>query len=452
MRPVATAAVLAALIVSSGAARAEANTVFVLDASNSMWGQVGGVAKIEVARTAMAGLLDLTPAGMKLGLMAYGHRTEGDCADIELLTPLGDAGGAALRDRIAGLKPKGKTPIGAALEQAGGLFPTPDAYNTVVLLSDGIETCAADPCAVSAALAAKGVNTRVHVVGFDVDAAAREQLRCIAERGNGIYRDAADAGTLAAAFAQVAADLDTAAKSAQAPAPAPAEPEWVEVFRDDFEGADLAESWQVANPDPDGFIVEGGELLIIGKHVGGAGSKTLPNRFTLPTEMLPEGDWQIEISFDAEFSTAAELVGVGVFTSETDFIVAEARYLANVSCWVDVRALKAASSGPSEQVARAWDWRSCNDKFAELGAFKHRPHHLRLTKNGRNYRASMRFGDLKNDDGTEKWTETGGVSSLRPPKSVVLYGAQQPVGSGGVKGETLYKIQSIVIRAPAKKA
>ena len=39
-----------------------------------MWGQVGGRAKIELAREALAGALADSPADVPVGLRAYGHR------------------------------------------------------------------------------------------------------------------------------------------------------------------------------------------------------------------------------------------------------------------------------------------------------------------------------------------------------------------------------------------
>lgn len=38
-----------------------------------------------------------------------------------------------------------------------------------MLISDGVETCNADPCALSAQLAKQGVKFTAHVVGFDLE-------------------------------------------------------------------------------------------------------------------------------------------------------------------------------------------------------------------------------------------------------------------------------------------
>src|SRR5690606_2544438 len=77
-----------ALMVPTAAAAAAEDVVIVYDASGSMWGQIDGVSKLEIPREVMADLVQAWSADTNLGLVAYGHRSEGDCGDIEtLITP-----------------------------------------------------------------------------------------------------------------------------------------------------------------------------------------------------------------------------------------------------------------------------------------------------------------------------------------------------------------------------
>ncbi|MCC6919035.1 MAG: VWA domain-containing protein [Alphaproteobacteria bacterium] len=200
------------------AAEGETNdTMMILDASGSMWGVVGGETKIAAARSAVRTLLDGWPATRRLGLMAYGHRRKGDCADIETIAPVGTADAAAIGAAVDRLNPKGKTPIADALTRAATDLRSSETRATILLVSDGIETCGGDPCAVARALDASGVDFTAHVVGFDVtDPAARAQLQCIADVSGGVYRDAADAGGLAEALKQVAGEAGGTAKTAPA--------------------------------------------------------------------------------------------------------------------------------------------------------------------------------------------------------------------------------------------
>jgi hypothetical protein len=74
-----------------------------------------------------------------------------------------------------------------------------------VLVSDGKETCAGDPCVAARALAAADASLVIHTIGFNVDAAARYQLQCIARVARGTYSDATGAADLGARLGAVAA-------------------------------------------------------------------------------------------------------------------------------------------------------------------------------------------------------------------------------------------------------
>jgi Ca-activated chloride channel family protein len=171
--------------------------VLVLDASGSMWGQVQGEAKIVGARRVVGDLSTTLGADQQLALVAYGHRREGDCADIETVVPLGAPDQVHLRKVLEALNPKGKTPITAAVEHALGVA-SPGA--TVVVVTDGLETCGGDPCAAVRRARAAGGNFRLHVVGLDVGKEDVSSLECAAQAGGGLYWPAADARELGLAL------------------------------------------------------------------------------------------------------------------------------------------------------------------------------------------------------------------------------------------------------------
>lgn len=179
--------------------------ILVLDASGSMWGQIQGQAKIAIARDAVGSMLDGWPGG-ELGLMAYGHRRKGDCEDIELLIAPDGFDAAAIRQQASTLTPMGMTPIAAAVRQAADALRYTEQKATVVLISDGEETCSADPCALGEELERMGIDFTAHVVGFDIQAGstADKQLRCLAEHTGGRYVQARDAGALNHALGEIA--------------------------------------------------------------------------------------------------------------------------------------------------------------------------------------------------------------------------------------------------------
>ncbi|HEV2504951.1 MAG TPA: VWA domain-containing protein, partial [Mesorhizobium sp.] len=80
------AAVVAALLLTVPALAAD-RTIIILDASGSMWGQIDGKPKLEIARQSLRTVLQSLPADREVGFMAYGHREKGSCEDIELIVP-----------------------------------------------------------------------------------------------------------------------------------------------------------------------------------------------------------------------------------------------------------------------------------------------------------------------------------------------------------------------------
>ena len=224
MRVIAARLALAAFsgsILSAAVAHAGEDVVIVYDASGSMWGQIEGTSKMEIARDVLGDLVQDWDAGTNLGLVAYGHRSEGDCTDIETLVAPGPLDMASFRARVDAIRPVGKTPISAAIQHAADLLAYRDNPATVVLISDGVETCNADPCALSAQLAQQGVKFTAHVVGFDLNDEAQAGLACIAENTGGVFLPASNAAELHAALDQVqAAMVETPSEPTPEPEPA----------------------------------------------------------------------------------------------------------------------------------------------------------------------------------------------------------------------------------------
>lgn len=189
--------------------------MLVLDASGSMWGQLEGRSKVEIARDAVKDLVGGWKADVDLGLVAYGHRRKGDCTDIETLLPAAPLNAQAFLAKVNGLAAKGMTPLSQAVIHAADALKASEHKATVILISDGEETCKLDPCTVGKELEARGVDFTAHVIGFDVPNPAHQaQLRCLAENTGGRYLNATDAASLEKALGQLAV------ASTEAPLPA----------------------------------------------------------------------------------------------------------------------------------------------------------------------------------------------------------------------------------------
>lgn len=183
--------------------RAKSNILFILDGSGSMWAQVDNTPKIAIAKEVMISLVQQLPDSVEAGLEVYGHRSKGDCNDIEIIAPIGKSDKTTLMEQIQSIQPKGKTPVTGSLKLAAEQLKSAEEETTVVLISDGKETCEGDPCALVRELREQGIKVKVHVVGFDVNKDERDQLMCIAEAGGGKYFTAQNAGELTDALMEV---------------------------------------------------------------------------------------------------------------------------------------------------------------------------------------------------------------------------------------------------------
>jgi len=205
---VAAAAAAVALLGLAPTARGQerANVMIVLDASGSMAGKMNGQVKMQLAERVVKDLVENMPADMNVGLLVYGARSpreKKDCGDIELLQPVGPVDAKGIDAALDKVSPHGMTPIGASLRQAAAALQSQSGPSTIVLVSDGTETCESDPCAVAKEVKeSTGIDVKVHVVGLDVVAGERGTLECVAKGGGGTYYPVADEKQLRTALAE----------------------------------------------------------------------------------------------------------------------------------------------------------------------------------------------------------------------------------------------------------
>ena len=163
----------------------------ILDASGSMWAKINGVEKINIAREVIKKTVDNWDTNKALGLMVYGHRSKGDCDDIEQLLPIDIVDKTQFYQAIDNIRPKGKTPIAQSLKIAANELKYTEDKASIILISDGEESCAQDPCQMAKELASLGVDFKAHVIGFDIkNQEAKQQLQCIADSTGGDYQEA----------------------------------------------------------------------------------------------------------------------------------------------------------------------------------------------------------------------------------------------------------------------
>ncbi len=177
--------------------------VFILDASGSMSGKIGTEHKMTIARDVLGDLISGISPSRDIGLVAYGHRQKSDCNDIEWLIRPGANERAALSSALQKLNPTGMTPLAQSARMVIETLKESGVSATIILITDGLETCKGDLCMVVADAKTAGVDFVMHIVGFDLGESDKSKLECAASAGNGLYLDAANSEELDSVLNQV---------------------------------------------------------------------------------------------------------------------------------------------------------------------------------------------------------------------------------------------------------
>ncbi|MCH2164805.1 MAG: hypothetical protein MK098_09165 [Marinovum sp.] len=140
-------------------------------------------------------------AGLRdMGLMVYGPGEQIQCENVNLhFPPMPEAEGAIL-SVIENAKPAGHTALAKATRMAAEALGNGRVPATLMLITDGKDTCYGRPCALAAELAPSDL--KVHMIGFRVhadalnwkggDAGPEDEkipaiARCLADETGGVY-------------------------------------------------------------------------------------------------------------------------------------------------------------------------------------------------------------------------------------------------------------------------
>jgi Ca-activated chloride channel family protein len=169
--------------------KCQSDAMIVFDASGSMGATDYAIKLPRIARVkkSMQTVIPEVAPLRRLGLIVYGEGAYDDCDSIELrLKPTPNAAGTLL-DAIKKINPRGRTPLTRSVEMAADELDYRNKPATIVLLTDGEETCGGDPCRTAKALKAEAKDLTIHVIGY------REQggyftARCMSDQTGGDYK------------------------------------------------------------------------------------------------------------------------------------------------------------------------------------------------------------------------------------------------------------------------
>jgi Ca-activated chloride channel family protein len=181
------------LMTVMGSAQSTSSPIlFIYDASGSMWGQIERKTKMEIAAEVLSSTVNDLPEGQKIGLMAYGHRSKGDCDDVEMLADMENISKTNVIASVKAIKPLGKTPLARSATMAINALKKSGEKATIILITDGIESCDGNLCEVVRMAKAENIDFKLHIVGFGLKKDETEALICAARAGDGQYYDADD--------------------------------------------------------------------------------------------------------------------------------------------------------------------------------------------------------------------------------------------------------------------
>lgn len=124
--------------------------------------------RLAQVQTAIAGTIPQLPKDISTGLVMFG-----DCNAVQNLRFYSGSERPQLIQSLRAARPKAGTPLTRALERAGTMINGRDVPSIIVLISDGMDSCGGDPCAVARALKAQKPQLKINYIDVGGETIAR---------------------------------------------------------------------------------------------------------------------------------------------------------------------------------------------------------------------------------------------------------------------------------------
>ena len=179
------------------------NLEIVLDVSGSMNTKLGESTRWKTALQVLKDVVASLPDDLNVGLRVYGHRYSSKsaetCKDSQLLVPIARLDRERILKVASQLRPRGETPLIHSVRQTIGDLRG-GGGGSVILITDGEESCKGDAKAAAAELKASGLNVTLNIVGFTLTGESVEaELGTLAGSTGGRYYGAQDGEQLSRA-------------------------------------------------------------------------------------------------------------------------------------------------------------------------------------------------------------------------------------------------------------
>ena len=198
---------IAVFLILAGLVYAQAPYLLIMDSTGSMEESLpnSSQTKMEAAKIAATDFVDSTSGEIGLRVFAdcdsSGDYIKGGIRVVENFT----TDKASLKEKIGKLEPQANTAIADALQEGNDYLTATRGSGTIIIITDGEETCGGDPVDLAGQIYQNGTG-RVHVIGFLLGDSAEKKARAIAAAGGGNYYGASDVGSLTSALGQITAE------------------------------------------------------------------------------------------------------------------------------------------------------------------------------------------------------------------------------------------------------
>lgn len=152
----------------------------IVDGSGSMSDSFpGSSSRMRAAQDSIENMVTGLPAPVDVALIDFSN-----CDQVRLDKFFSQPERPSLIREVRGLKPDRGTPLARSIERAGNIVSS-GVESTIVVVTDGEDTCGRDPCAAARAVKARHPNVTINVIDLSDDSAGRATVQCIAAATGG---------------------------------------------------------------------------------------------------------------------------------------------------------------------------------------------------------------------------------------------------------------------------
>jgi len=177
------------------------DAMLVFDASSSMVQETnGGSSRLVTAKRAIGRILPQIDRNRRLGLMTIGPGPGDQCSNVVLRVPMQPGAAPRIREEIDALDSDGGTPLSVAVEKAAEALSGEISSPSIIIVTDGDDTCGRDPCDEIQTLRDRHAGISVHVLGIGENS---KRISCLANATRGQFLEAGNEAEMADALRTV---------------------------------------------------------------------------------------------------------------------------------------------------------------------------------------------------------------------------------------------------------